>query len=63
MNIAQIYYSQADEAFNKNDYIIALSLYSYISGIDPNNGIYHLNRSLMNLRLHKYVSGLRLSTC
>ncbi|KAE9405407.1 hypothetical protein BT96DRAFT_338595 [Gymnopus androsaceus JB14] len=45
--------AKADEAFNKNDFIVALSLYSYISDVDPNNGIYHLNRSLANLRLRR----------
>ncbi|KAJ4474933.1 hypothetical protein J3R30DRAFT_625746 [Lentinula aciculospora] len=50
----EIIKAKADDAFNKNDFIVALALYSFISNIDPCNGIYHLNRSLANLRLQRW---------
>ncbi|KAF9068401.1 hypothetical protein BDP27DRAFT_1421935 [Rhodocollybia butyracea] len=53
---------KADDAFNKNDFIVALSLYSYLSDIYPQNGIYHLNQSLTFLRLQRHVHPSFLGT-
>ncbi|KAJ3828321.1 hypothetical protein F5880DRAFT_1531298 [Lentinula raphanica] len=46
---------KADEAFNKNNYVVALSLYAFLSNIDPDNGVYHLNMSLTHLRLQRWA--------
>ncbi|KAJ3717822.1 hypothetical protein C8R42DRAFT_153338 [Lentinula raphanica] len=46
---------KADEAFNKNNYVVALSLYTFLSNIDSDNGIYHLNMSLTHLRLQRWA--------
>ncbi|KAJ3774509.1 hypothetical protein FB446DRAFT_664940 [Lentinula raphanica] len=46
---------KADEAFNKNNFVVALSLYTFLSNIDSDNGIYHLNMSLTHLRLQRWA--------
>ncbi|KAJ3974275.1 hypothetical protein EV361DRAFT_662118 [Lentinula raphanica] len=51
----EIIKKKADEAFNKNNYVVALSLYAFLSNIDPDNGVYHLNMSLTHLRLQRWA--------
>ncbi|KAJ3774510.1 hypothetical protein FB446DRAFT_664941 [Lentinula raphanica] len=53
---------KADEAFNKNNFVVALSLYTFLSNNDPDNGVYYLNMSLTHLRLQRWEDASRNAT-
>lgn len=53
---------QGNEAFKRQDYPLALSLYSKAKSIDPSISTYPLNRSLVYLKLHQYKDAIKDAT-
>ncbi|KAJ3793576.1 hypothetical protein GGU11DRAFT_394491 [Lentinula aff. detonsa] len=58
----EIIKAKADEAFNKNDFVVALFLHTFLSNNDPGNGSYHLGRSVTNLRLQRWSDAAKDAT-
>ncbi|TDL15070.1 SET domain-containing protein [Rickenella mellea] len=53
-SIAEVVKNKGNEAFKDGDYKIARSLFSHAMAFEPENGVYVLNRSAVNLKLNEW---------
>jgi hypothetical protein len=53
---------KGNDAFARGDFAVAVSLYTHAMMVDPESGVYALNRCAAYLKLRQYVSSLVAAT-